>query len=781
MSFMNQIKVSSRISLIAAVSVVMTLVPMYFLFKSEQAALDTAKAELHGVQPVRDLNKIMSLTQQHRGLSAIVLSAPAASKAKRPVETDNVEKEVSKKSRRSADKAKAEKREVVEVPQETAPPVAEKNNAAIAQRQQVQASLDKAHAEFTALLEQKELPITLAEWNKFKTDWVSLRDKLSAEKITPADSFAAHSALVAHIQKINGLILDETTLSLDPVADTYHLIIAASDVLPVTESLARTRGIGSAALAAGSVDERNHVTLLMLHGQTSQGLERVTTDFEKAFADNALVKARMSEKFKGMVSSSQGAADITQKRVLDSSKLDFSASEYFALLTKSINDQYAIADEAMEMVGDLLIERVAAQKTFLWTISLVLLGLAFVGGCLVVMAARSITRQLGGEPGEVVKLVGTIAQGDLTSSVNLQSVDKGSIVYAVSNMQDSLQKIVSEVRSGADSVVNASGQIAAGNMDLSERTERQASALEETSSSMEELLATVRQNADNARQANGLANEASEVVSRGGQQVAQVVDTMTAINTSARKIVDIIGVIDGIAFQTNILALNAAVEAARAGEQGRGFAVVATEVRNLAQRSAIAAKEIKTLIGDSISKVEEGTRQVDATGATMQEVVTSVKRVTDIMGEVTASSLEQSSGIEQVNQAITQMDQMTQQNAALVEEAAAAAGSLKDQSTKLQNVVSMFRTSGYAAASVSAPVLEVKVPKFSERTAPTKVSSPAPKLLTPAKSAVANRPALTPAKLTPAAKQTQVKSFSPAKEAPVVKSSAVSDDDWVEF
>ena len=776
MSFMNQIKVSSRISLIAAVSVVMTLVPMYFLFKSEQAALDTAKAELHGVQPVRDLNKIMSLTQQHRGLSAIVLSGQNVSKTKRPVEADNVEKETSKKSRRSTDKAKADKREGVETTPETAPPVAEKNNAAIAQRKQIQTSLDKAHAEFTALLEQKELPITLAEWNKFKTDWVNLRDKLSSEKITPADSFSAHSSLVAHIQKISSLILDETTLSLDPVADTYHLIIAASDVLPVTESLARTRGIGSAALAAGSVDERNHVTLLMLHGQTSQGLERVTTDFEKAFADNALVKARMSEKFKGMVSSSQGAADITQKRVLDSSKLDFPASEFFALLTKSINDQYSIADEAMEVVGDLLNERVSAQRNFLWTISLVLLGLALVCGCLVVMAARSITRQLGGEPGDVVKLVGTIAQGDLTSTVNLQNVDKGSIVYAVSNMQDSLQKIVAEVRSGADHVVNASGQIAAGNMDLSERTERQASALEETSSSMEQLLATVRQNADNARQANGLANDASEVVSRGGQQVEQVVNTMTAINTSARKIVDIIGVIDGIAFQTNILALNAAVEAARAGEQGRGFAVVATEVRNLAQRSAIAAKEIKSLIGDSISKVEEGTRQADATGATMQEVVTSVKRVTDIMGEVTASSLEQSSGIEQVNQAINQMDQMTQQNAALVEEAAAAAGSLKDQSTKLQNVVSMFRTSGYATASTTASALQVKAPKFSDRSAPAKAAIPAPQLSKPFKAPISNRPALSTGQSVSAKT-----AFSPAKDAPVVKASPVSDDDWVEF
>lgn len=777
MSFMNQIKVSSRISLIAAVAVVMASVPTYFLFKSEQAALDTAKAELKGVQPVRDLNKILSMTQQHRGLSAIVLAGSNTKKSKPADESAVTEKEPASKSRRSSEKTKAEKADAAQRQHESSTSNSERAKSAGAQKQQVQTSLDKAHAEFTTLLEQKELPITLAEWSRFKADWISLRDKLAAEKITPADSFSAHTALVAHLQKINGLILVETPLSLDPVAETYHLIIAASDVLPVTESLARTRGMGSAALAAGNLDERNHVTLLMLHGQTSQGLERVAADFEKAFADNPLIKTRLNEKFKTMVSSSQNAADITQKHVLDAKKLDFSASEFFGLLTKSIDDQFSIADEAMQIVGELLNERVTAQKTFLWTISLVLLALAFTGGWLVVLAARSITRQLGGEPGDVVKLVGTIAQGDLTSSVQLQNVDKGSIVYAVSNMQDSLQKIVGEVRSGADHVVNASGQIAAGNMDLSERTERQASALEETSSSMEQLLATVRQNADNARQANGLANDASDVVTRGGQQVAQVVETMTAINTSARKIVDIIGVIDGIAFQTNILALNAAVEAARAGEQGRGFAVVATEVRNLAQRSAIAAKEIKSLIGDSISKVEEGTRQADATGATMREVVTSVKRVTDIMGEVTASSLEQSSGIEQVNQAITQMDQMTQQNAALVEEAAAAAGSLKDQSTKLQNVVSMFRTSGYAPSSTASASLDVSAPKFSERVATNKTASSPSKLLKPLKSPTLHQTVPAVGKSLPS-KST----LSPiGKDVPVVRASPVSDEDWVEF
>ena len=258
-------------------------------------------------------------------------------------------------------------------------------------------------------------------------------------------------------------------------------------------------------------------------------------------------------------------------------------------------------------------------------------------------------------------------------------------------MNDSLIKIVGEVRGGADTIVSASGQIAADNQDLASRTSEQASALAATASSMEELTSTVKQNTDNARRANDLAASASEVAIKGGAVVSQVVGTMTSINASSKKIVDIIGVIDGIAFQTNILALNAAVEAARAGEQGRGFAVVASEVRNLAQRSAAAAREIKALIGDSVEKVDAGSKLVDQAGATMDEIVTSIRRVTDIMADITSASEEQHAGIEQVNRAIAQMDKTTQQNAVLVEEAAAATQSMRHQAGNLVQAVGVFK------------------------------------------------------------------------------------------
>ena len=324
------------------------------------------------------------------------------------------------------------------------------------------------------------------------------------------------------------------------------------------------------------------------------------------------------------------------------------------------------------------------------SIATILGGLLFAGIFGFVLV-RSLGRQLGGEPGEAADLARSVAAGDLSVTINLRQGDTTSMMAQLKGMQANLSKVVSSVLQNSESVATASAQIARGNMDLSQRTEEQASALEETAASMEQLSSTVKQNADNARQANQLALNASTVAIKGGEVVGQVVSTMKAINDSSKKIVDIIGVIDGIAFQTNILALNAAVEAARAGEQGRGFAVVATEVRNLAGRSAEAAKEIKSLIGASVERVEQGSALVDQAGVTMTEVVDSIRRVTDIMGEISSASTEQSAGVSQIGDAVSQMDQVTQQNAALVEESAAAAESLKVQALQLVQTMAVFK------------------------------------------------------------------------------------------
>ncbi len=330
----------------------------------------------------------------------------------------------------------------------------------------------------------------------------------------------------------------------------------------------------------------------------------------------------------------------------------------------------------------------------------VLAGLLLMASLLI---SRGILRQLGGEPDVAADITRRIAAGDLSVDISLKAGDQSSLLYALVGMRDSLSGIVGQVRSGSEGVATASAEIAQGNHDLSSRTESQASALEETAASMEELSATVRQNADNAAHANQLAMSASDTAVQGGNAVAQVVETMKHINDSSNRIFDIIGVIDGIAFQTNILALNAAVEAARAGDQGRGFAVVASEVRSLAGRSAAAAKEIKGLIGASVERVEQGSVLVNKAGQTMDEVVNAIIRVTDIMGQINGASREQALGVSQVGEAVIQMDQVTQQNAALVEEMASAASSLKAQAQELVSTVAVFKLNSDDANHFDAP------------------------------------------------------------------------------
>ncbi|MBA5640042.1 MCP four helix bundle domain-containing protein [Duganella sp. LX20W] len=333
----------------------------------------------------------------------------------------------------------------------------------------------------------------------------------------------------------------------------------------------------------------------------------------------------------------------------------------------------------------------ARVRNLLVAASLIAVALAVVAGAVI---SRRLLKALGAEPADLCDAVSRVAGGDLTGALQVRAGDTGSVLAAVHRMQSSLSEVVSSVRRDSDTVSTAATEISSGNNDLSTRTEQQASSLQETASSMEQLTATVRQNADNAQQANALAVAASDIAARGGAVVGQVVGTMDSISAASRQIVDIISVIEGIAFQTNILALNAAVEAARAGDQGRGFAVVATEVRNLAQRSAGAAKEIKILIDNSVERVDLGARLAIDAGATMTEVVDSVRRVTDMIADIMSASQEQSDGIEQVNLAIGQMDNVTQQNASLVEEAAAAAESLRHQASNLVRTVSAFKIHG---------------------------------------------------------------------------------------
>ncbi len=473
----------------------------------------------------------------------------------------------------------------------------------------------------------------------------------------------------------------------------------------------------------------------------------------------------------------EGADRLLNTRLLPSANAYMAAQEELAKLQHRFVDEFAkAAEDAVD--GAIMVE-------------LALLAAALLIGVVVAVSiTRSITRPLS----EAVDFANTIAHGDLTRHIVVSRQDEfGSLLRALNEMQTGLQRVVGQIREASDGISQASSEIASGNQDLSGRTEQAASNLEETAASMEELTATVRQSADSARQANQLASSAAEVAQKGGAVVGQVVQTMDDITQSSQRISDIISVIDGIAFQTNILALNAAVEAARAGEQGRGFAVVAGEVRTLAQRSAQAAKEIKDLINASVDRVQDGSRLVQDAGSTMNEIVSSVQRVTDIIGEISAAAAEQSEGIGQVNVAVSQLDQMTQQNAALVEQSSAASESLRDQAGRLSQAIAAFRTGDVQTLSPVATRAPVKRPA-PPRPAPTRqadasLPSPKPHSAAPTK-AIPGKPVSKPApKATaaPAAPALAPKPAAPKPAAPkplarpAPKPADNAEGDWESF
>ena len=456
--------------------------------------------------------------------------------------------------------------------------------------------------------------------------------------------------------------------------------------------------VDSAIRRTTAIARSSDPTLGAYFAEESKASTAASTEFQKKVEDllstddEKALFARIGEQRKIYLSSRDQVTKLKMAGQLEEADKVFQSAfkpateSYQGLLIDLLKTQRAKIDATAQHIDDIA----ASSRTLLFVLAALVLAFGVVSSWL-------LTTGITGPLHAAVAAARRVASGDLTGHIDDGGDDEtGQLLSALKEMNASLLGIVTEVRNGTDHIATSSSEIAAGNQDLSRRTEQQAGALEETASSMEELTSTVKHNADNARQANQLAASAAQVAVKGGVVVSEVVGTMDSINASSRKIVDIIAVIDGIAFQTNILALNAAVEAARAGEQGRGFAVVASEVRNLAQRSASAAKEIKELIGDSVEKVNQGSRLVADAGSTMDEIVSSVQRVSDMITEITAASTEQSAGINQVHHAISEMDAVTQQNAALVEQSAAAAEAMQQQAAALAQAVSVFKVHGAA-------------------------------------------------------------------------------------
>ena len=639
MPLLHRMKLGQKFLILGLIALVMVLIPSLLYFQRAMTDIADTQRALRGTQPLLAINKVIQYSQVHRGMSASMLSGNAALEARRPALRDKL-------------------------------------NAAMAELQ-------------TQLQSSQTPPALQTRWADIQRTWIELEQGVASRSLDTPKSTGQHTAMITRQLQLSEELLDEFNLSRDPGHDTHALIRATMVDIPwLAENMGIMRAMGSGFLTKAEAPPAGRATMAALLKRARELELSMFRQLGRASSANPELKMVLDGGAASHRSAIEKTLALAEREVITAPELKFVAVAYFDEFTRTIDGLFEFNALAMKTLVSTLDARLQhARNTQLLVAAIVIGGMA-AALWLSLLFIRSITGPLN----EALTIAHAVAEGDLRVKVNVQGDNElGQLMQALSTMRDHLARVVRQVMEGSESVATASAEIAQGDNDLSGRTEAQASALQETSASMEQLGSTVQQNATNAHQANQLAQNASTVAVRGGEVMGRVVDTMKGINDSSRRIADIIQVIDGIAFQTNILALNAAVEAARAGEQGRGFAVVASEVRSLAGRSADAAKEIKQLIDASVERVAQGTVLVDQAGSTMAEVVSAIRRVTDIVGEISSSSSEQATGVAQVVEAVAQMDQTTQQNAALVEEIAAAADSLRGQAQQLVHTVSAFK------------------------------------------------------------------------------------------
>ncbi len=638
MKLLHDLPLGRKFALIGLLMLLPTLAPMLVLLSQSLASISSTRHEHDGVKPVGTLLQVVRQTQIHRGASTGWLGGNEDLRARR-------EGQATELDRTLADLA-----------------------------------ADTAIYPGGRLAERR---------TAVQQAWQALRDDVAARRIDGPAAFKRHTALIDTQMQLLGDIADRSGLMLDPEAGAYYLMASVVDTLPkVSELMGQSRALGSLYLTRKAATPAERERLAALLTQLTQRTAELVR-FHANIASNApALAAAIEAPHRAATEAMTAAAALVRRDLLEPDALQADAVTYFNTITAQIDTLFKLTDASFAQLGERLDDRQAGQQRQLVALGV---GLVLVGGlvaALMVAIVRGTLRTVGSAQAAAEAL----ARGDLAHAVQAESEDEiGRMARTLGQATAELGRLVREIKATGESVGTASAQIAAGNSDLSSRTEQTSANLQNTASAMEELHATVRNNADAARQAAALAGQSSQVAADGGALVGQVVETMQAISQRSDKIANIIGVIDGIAFQTNILALNAAVEAARAGEQGRGFAVVASEVRALAQRSAEAAREIKGLIQASVETVHSGTALVSQAQATMQDIVRQVQQVSTLVGEIGTATAEQTEGIAQVNATVSQLDQATQQNAALVEESAAAADSLQQQAGSLVAAVGRFR------------------------------------------------------------------------------------------